>query len=38
MVAMPVEGGYEVAVAGERFAISPLRRPPYDSHGARMRG
>jgi len=37
-VTMPVESGYEVAVAGERFAISPLRRPPYDPDGARMRG
>jgi 4-methylaminobutanoate oxidase (formaldehyde-forming) len=38
MVTLPTEGRYEVAVAGERFAISPLRRPPYDPDGARVRG
>lgn len=37
-VTLPVDGSYEVAVAGERFAISPLRRPPYDPTGARLRG
>ena len=30
-------GRYEVAVAGERFALSALARPPYDPQGARMR-
>ncbi len=28
---------YEVGIAGERFPIRPLRRPPYDPDGARMR-
>ena len=30
-------GRYEVNVAGERFALKPLRRPPYDPDGTRMR-
>ncbi len=29
---------YEVAVAGERFPLTPLVRPPYDPDGALMRG
>ncbi|MEE2981311.1 MAG: FAD-dependent oxidoreductase [Pseudomonadota bacterium] len=36
-VTLPVDGPYEVAVAGERFTISLLRRPPYDSAGVRLR-
>ncbi len=32
------EGRYEIGVAGERFALSPLPRPPYDPDGSRMRG
>lgn len=31
------EGSYEVSVAGKRFALKPLERPPYDPAGARMR-
>ena len=29
---------YEIAVAGERFPLTPQKRPPYDPGGARMRG
>ena len=29
---------YEIAVAGERIALTPLARPPYDPDGKRMRG
>lgn len=32
------EGDYEVGVAGECYVVTPLRRPPYDPDGARMRG
>lgn len=28
---------YQIEVAGERFALTPLSRPPYDPDGARMR-
>lgn len=31
-------GGYEVGVAGERFPLRALDRPPYDPSGIRMRG
>ncbi len=43
---LPTRGGldaalegqrYEIEVAGERFALRPLTRPPYDPAGARMR-
>ena len=33
-----MEGSQEISVAGERFALRPLDRPPYDPTGARMRG
>lgn len=29
---------YQIEVAGERFALTPLARPPYDPDGIRMRG
>jgi 4-methylaminobutanoate oxidase (formaldehyde-forming) len=29
--------GYEIAVAGERYPLRPLDRPPYDPSGSRMR-
>jgi 4-methylaminobutanoate oxidase (formaldehyde-forming) len=32
------EGRYEIGIAGERFPLSPLPRPPYDPGGSRMRG
>ncbi len=28
---------YEIAIAGERFPLTPLKRAPYDPGGARMR-
>ncbi len=31
------EGRYEVGVAGERFGLKPLPRPPWDPDGARMK-
>ena len=31
-------GDYEIGVAGERYALRPLARPPYDPGGARLRG
>ena len=31
-------GEYEILVAGERYALTPLRRAPYDPDGQRMRG
>ena len=37
-LAAALEGRYEIGVAGERFPLSPLPRPPYDPDGARMRG
>ena len=36
--AVAFEGRYEIGVAGERFALSPLPRPPYDPDGIRTRG
>ena len=32
------EGHYEIKVAGERYRLRPLRRPPYDPDGIQMRG
>jgi len=32
-----VEGDYEVEVAGERFPLEALARPPFDPDGTRMR-
>ena len=33
-----LEGGaYEIGIAGERFALHPLARPPYDPGGVRLR-
>lgn len=29
---------YEIQVAGERYPLTPLSRPPYDPDGLRMRG
>ena len=31
-------GEYEILVAGERYALTPLRRCPYDPDGRKMRG
>ncbi len=28
---------YEIAIAGERFGLKPLDKPPYDPAGRRMR-
>jgi 4-methylaminobutanoate oxidase (formaldehyde-forming) len=33
-----LEGNYEIGVAGERFALRPLARAPYDPTAARLRG
>jgi 4-methylaminobutanoate oxidase (formaldehyde-forming) len=33
-----LNGSYEIGVAGERYLLRPLARPPYDPAGARMRG
>jgi 4-methylaminobutanoate oxidase (formaldehyde-forming) len=33
-----MDGRYEIGVAGERFALRPLDRAPYDPDGTRMRG
>ena len=30
--------GYEIGIAGERFPLRALARPPYDPGGARLRG
>ncbi len=30
-------GSYEVKVAGKRYAITPLKKPPYDPGGKRMK-
>ena len=30
-------GGYEIGIAGERFPLRALARPPYDPGGARLR-
>ena len=29
--------GVEIDVAGERYALNPLRKPPYDPAGLRVR-
>jgi glycine cleavage system aminomethyltransferase T/glycine/D-amino acid oxidase-like deaminating enzyme len=33
-----VASDYEIAVAGTRYALQPLDKPPYDPTGMRMRG
>ena len=32
-----LQNNYEIGVAGERFRLEPLKRPPYDPDGSRMR-
>ncbi|MGI9492364.1 MAG: aminomethyltransferase family protein, partial [Geminicoccaceae bacterium] len=33
-----LEGRYQISVAGERFTLRPLARPPYDPDAIRLRG
>ena len=33
-----LKSSYEIAVAGDRFALLPLEKAPYDGDGTRMRG
>ena len=32
-----LQNSYEIGVAGERFQLEPLKRPPYDPDGSHMR-